>query len=67
MIPVDATALACFGLTAVVLAPLFEETIFRGVLLPVAPAWALYGGAAAMLVAVSVALGRETGRQASGR
>ena len=31
----DATALACFGLTAVVLAPVFEETIFRGVLLPV--------------------------------
>jgi membrane protease YdiL (CAAX protease family) len=29
-------ALACFGLTAIVLAPLFEETIFRGVLLPVA-------------------------------
>jgi membrane protease YdiL (CAAX protease family) len=29
-------ALACFGVTAVVLAPLFEETIFRGVLLPVA-------------------------------
>lgn len=29
-------ALACFGFTAVVLAPLFEETIFRGVLLPVA-------------------------------
>jgi hypothetical protein len=28
-------ALACFALTAVVLAPLFEETIFRGVLLPV--------------------------------
>jgi membrane protease YdiL (CAAX protease family) len=29
-------ALACFGFTAVVLAPLFEETIFRGALLPVA-------------------------------
>ena len=28
-------ALACFALTAVVLAPIFEETIFRGVLLPV--------------------------------
>ncbi|MCT0247827.1 CPBP family intramembrane metalloprotease [Synechococcus sp. CS-205] len=27
--------LACFGFTAIVLAPLFEETIFRGVLLPV--------------------------------
>jgi len=32
----DPLALACFALTAVVLAPLFEETIFRGVLLPVA-------------------------------
>ena len=29
-------ALACFALTAVVLAPLFEETLFRGVVLPVA-------------------------------
>jgi membrane protease YdiL (CAAX protease family) len=28
-------ALACFAGTAVVLAPLFEETLFRGVLLPV--------------------------------
>ena len=28
-------ALACLALTAVVLAPLFEETLFRGVLLPV--------------------------------
>jgi membrane protease YdiL (CAAX protease family) len=28
-------ALACFALTAVLLAPLFEETLFRGVLLPV--------------------------------
>lgn len=32
----DPTALGCFALTAVVLAPLFEETLFRGVLLPVA-------------------------------
>ena len=32
----DPAALGCFALTAVVLAPLFEETIFRGVLLPVA-------------------------------
>jgi hypothetical protein len=31
----DPLALACFALTAVVLAPLFEETLFRGVLLPV--------------------------------
>jgi membrane protease YdiL (CAAX protease family) len=29
-------ALACFGFTAIVLAPFFEETIFRGALLPVA-------------------------------
>ncbi len=28
-------ALACFAFTALVLAPLFEETLFRGVLLPV--------------------------------
>lgn len=28
-------ALVCFALTAVLLAPLFEETLFRGVLLPV--------------------------------
>jgi membrane protease YdiL (CAAX protease family) len=27
-------ALLCFGFTAVVLAPLFEETLFRGALLP---------------------------------
>ena len=31
----DGWALAAFGFTAVVLAPLFEETLFRGVLLPV--------------------------------
>lgn len=31
----SAFALLCFAFTAVVLAPLFEETIFRGVLLPV--------------------------------
>jgi len=31
----DGWALAAFGLTAVVFAPLFEETLFRGVLLPV--------------------------------
>lgn len=30
----DPSALACFALTATVLAPLFEETLFRGVLLP---------------------------------
>ena len=32
----NVAALACFGFTAIVLAPLFEETIFRGALLPVA-------------------------------
>jgi membrane protease YdiL (CAAX protease family) len=31
----NALTLACFAFTALVLAPLFEETIFRGVLLPV--------------------------------
>ncbi|MFN7678904.1 MAG: lysostaphin resistance A-like protein [Cyanobacteriota bacterium] len=31
----DAWALLAFALTAVVLAPLFEETLFRGLLLPV--------------------------------
>lgn len=31
----DRFALLCLGLTATVLAPLFEETLFRGVLLPV--------------------------------
>ncbi|MFM7312909.1 MAG: lysostaphin resistance A-like protein [Cyanobium sp.] len=31
----DPLALACFAFTATVLAPLFEETLFRGVLLPV--------------------------------
>ncbi len=30
----DPRALACFALTATLLAPLFEETLFRGVLLP---------------------------------
>ena len=32
----DVPALACFGFTAIVLAPWFEEIIFRGALLPVA-------------------------------
>ncbi len=31
----DPLALACFAFTALVVAPLFEETLFRGVLLPV--------------------------------
>jgi membrane protease YdiL (CAAX protease family) len=52
----DPAALACFGFTAVVLAPLFEETIFRGVLLPVAgrelgPAWGVVLSAAVFAVA----------------
>ena len=49
-------ALGCFGVTAVVLAPLFEETIFRGVLLPVAtrqlgPGWGVLISAAVFAVA----------------
>jgi membrane protease YdiL (CAAX protease family) len=49
-------ALACFALTAVVLAPLFEETIFRGVLLPVVgrelgPQWGVVISAAVFAVA----------------
>ena len=41
-------ALLCFAITAMVLAPLFEETLFRGVLLPVlAQRW---GGLAAVVV-----------------
>ena len=41
-------ALLCFAITALVLAPLFEETLFRGVLLPVlAQRW---GGPAAVVV-----------------
>lgn len=35
----DHFALACFAFTALVLAPLFEETLFRGVLLPVLGRW----------------------------
>jgi membrane protease YdiL (CAAX protease family) len=49
-------ALACFGLTAMVLAPLFEETLFRGVLLPVVarsfgPAWGVLVSALVFAVA----------------
>jgi len=52
----DLPALACFGFTAVVLAPLFEETIFRGVLLPVAgrrlgPVWGVLLSAGVFAVA----------------
>ncbi|SBO42532.1 CPBP family intramembrane glutamic endopeptidase [Cyanobium sp. NIES-981] len=45
-------ALGCFALTAVVLAPLFEETLFRGVLLPVlGQRW---GGSTAVVVSAGV-------------
>ena len=45
-------ALLCFAVTAVVLAPLFEETLFRGVLLPVlAQRW---GGLAAVTISALV-------------
>ncbi|MEX0589089.1 MAG: lysostaphin resistance A-like protein [Cyanobium sp.] len=45
-------ALLCFAFTALVLAPLFEETLFRGVLLPVlAQRW---GGLAAVLISALV-------------
>ena len=52
----DPATLACFAFTAVVLAPLFEETIFRGVLLPVAgrelgAAWGVVLSAAIFAVA----------------
>ena len=41
----DPIALGCLGFTAVVLAPLFEETLFRGVLLPVlARRWGAWAG-----------------------
>ncbi|MGA0989368.1 MAG: CPBP family intramembrane glutamic endopeptidase, partial [Vulcanococcus sp.] len=51
-------ALACFGVTAIVLAPLFEETIFRGALLPVAArywgsGWGIVVSAAVFAVAHS--------------
>ena len=51
-------ALACFGVTAIVMAPLFEETIFRGVLLPVAArywgsGWGVVASAAVFAVAHS--------------
>jgi membrane protease YdiL (CAAX protease family) len=45
-------ALLCFAITALVLAPLFEETLFRGVLLPVlAQRW---GGMAAVVISALV-------------
>ena len=48
----DPLALLCFGVTAMVLAPLFEETLFRGVLLPaLGRRW---GGTAGVLVSALV-------------
>ncbi|MEB3262863.1 MAG: type II CAAX endopeptidase family protein [Synechococcus sp.] len=51
----DPGALFCFGFTALVLAPLFEETLFRGVLLPVL-ARRLGGGGAVLGSAALFAL-----------
>ncbi len=48
----DGLALFCFAITATLLAPLFEETLFRGVLLPVVGA--RLGGAMAVLVSAGV-------------
>ena len=45
-------ALLCFGFTAVVLAPLFEETLFRGTLLPVVGR--RFGAAAGVLISAAV-------------
>jgi membrane protease YdiL (CAAX protease family) len=48
----DPRALLCFAVTAIVLAPLFEEMLFRGVLLPVAARH--LGGPAAVLVSAAI-------------
>jgi len=48
----DPRALACFALTAIVLAPLFEEALFRGVLLPVVGR--RWGSGAAVLISAAV-------------
>ena len=48
----DPRALACFAFTAIVLAPLFEESLFRGVLLPVVGS--RWGGGAAVLISAAV-------------
>jgi len=48
----DRWALACFAVTATVLAPLFEELLFRGVLLPAAGR--RLGGAWAVLISATV-------------
>ena len=48
----DPVALACLALTALVLAPLFEETLFRGVLLPVVGR--RYGGPTAVVASAAI-------------
>ena len=51
----DPLALACFATTALVVAPLFEETLFRGVLLPVLGPWLGTSGAVLMSAALFAA------------
>jgi len=51
----DPWALACFAVTAVVVAPLFEEILFRGVLLPVLGTWLGPTGAVALSAALFAA------------
>ena len=48
----DPLALVCFAFTALLVAPLFEETLFRGVLLPVAGQRIGGGGAVILSAAV---------------
>jgi membrane protease YdiL (CAAX protease family) len=48
----DPVALVCFAFTALVVAPLFEETLFRGVLLPVVGQRIGGGGAVILSAAV---------------
>lgn len=48
----DPLALACFAVTALVVAPLFEELLFRGLLLPVAGQ--RLGGAGAVVLSAAV-------------
>ena len=51
----DPWALACFAITAVVVAPVFEEILFRGVLLPVLGSWLGPAGAVALSAALFAA------------
>jgi membrane protease YdiL (CAAX protease family) len=51
----DPLALACFAFTALIVAPLFEETLFRGVLLPVV-GQRIGGGGAVVLSAAAFAI-----------